>query len=64
MCSNMYLKFTFYRINMACSTAARPRTVFTEEQKRILIYAYDNGVNFINKKTDADHQEPCGSTEG
>jgi len=35
---------------MVCSTAARPRTVFTKEQKRILIYAYDNGVNSINKK--------------
>jgi len=49
---------------MDCSTAAHPRTVFTEEQKRILIYAYDNGVNSINKKTGVDHQEPCGSTKG
>lgn len=34
---------------MHCSADARPRTGFTEEQKRILIQAYDNGMNSINK---------------
>ena len=34
---------------MHCSTGAHPRTVFTEEQKRILVQAYDNGVNSISK---------------
>ena len=44
-----YLEFTLYRFNMDCSTGTRPRTVFTEEQKTILLQAFDNGVNSINK---------------
>lgn len=34
---------------MHSSIDVRPRTVFTMEQKRILIQAYENGVNSINK---------------
>ncbi len=36
---------------MHCSTGAHPRTVFTEEQKRILVQAYDNGVNSNQAQT-------------
>ena len=35
---------------MHSSTGARPRTVFTEEQKQILMQAFENGVNSVNKK--------------
>ena len=34
---------------MHCNTGPCPRTVFTEEQKRILLQAFDSGVNSINK---------------
>ena len=34
---------------MDSSTGARSRIVFTEKQKQILLQAYENGVNSINK---------------
>ena len=45
------LNLLLYRLKcvMHNSTGACPRTVFTEEQKQILMQAYENGVNTINK---------------
>ena len=49
---------------MHSSSDARSRTVFTMEQKRILIQAYENGMNAINKNqaqaiTDRANQLQC-----